>query len=187
MKNKFQKFIISTLLLVTPFVCQAMSKPDYGQVDIVVKNNQPCFYLAGYTREVAVANDNNKLTYAIVSEGSEDLFIVNNVYLDIPNSPQSCLSLSKMEALTSEPNISIDKPYWIELKLGIKDDFINGANYVSEFCVSENKSRLSIVEVDYKINPDPFENAAAYCTNELLEEERSWFQELKEWLSGLFR
>nr|WP_317200917.1 hypothetical protein [uncultured Psychrobacter sp.] len=186
MKNKVQKFLISTLLLITPFVSQAMSKPDYGQVDIVVKNNQPCFYLSGYTREVATADDTNKLTYAILFEGSKDLFIVNNVYLDIPNNPQSCLLVTDMEALTSEPNISLDKPYGIELKLGIKDEVINGANYVSEFCVTEKNSRYKIVEVDYKINPDPTKNATDYCSNKEFKEEKSWFQELKEWLSGFF-
>ena len=186
MKNKFQKFLISALLLITPIISQAMSKLDYGQVDIVVKNNQPCFYLAGYTREVAVAEDTNKLTYAIVFEGSEDLFLLNNIYLDIPNSPKTCLPVSAMNTLTDESNIILNKAYGVELVLGIKDEVINGANYVSEFCLSENESRLSIVEVDYEINPDPSKNATAYCTNELLEEERSWFQELKEWLSGFF-
>lgn len=186
MKNKVQKFLISTLLLTTPFVSQAISKPDYGQVDIVVKNNQPCFYLSSYTREVAVADDTNKLTYGIVFEGSKDLFIVNNVYLDIPNSPQSCLSVSDMKVLTSEPTISLDTPYGIELKLGIKDDFTNGANYVSEFCLTKQNNEYKVVEADRgRVTPNSDE-VTNYCTNELLEEEKSWFQELKEWLSGFF-
>ncbi len=186
MKNKFQKFLISALLLITPMISQAMSKPDYGQVDIVIRNNQPCFYLAGYTREFAVAEDTNKLTYAIVFEGSKDLFIVNNVHLDIPNSPQSCLSVSDMGALTSKPTISLDTPYGIELKLGIKDEVINGANYVSEFCLIKENNEYKVVEADRgRVTPNSNE-VTNYCTNVLLEEEKSWFQELKEWLSGFF-
>lgn len=186
MNHNLQKIVIFTLMLGISTTSQAMSKNDYGQVDIVVKNNQPCFYLSGYTREVATADDINKLTYGVVFEGSKDWFIVNNVYLDIPNNPQSCLLVTDMQALTSEPKISLDKPYGIELKLGIKDAFINSANYVSEFCVTEKNSRYKIVEVDYKINPDPTKNATNYCSNREFKEKKSWSQELKEWLSGFF-
>lgn len=52
MNHNFQKVMISTLMLGTSITCQAMSKSDYGQVDITVKNNQPCFYLSDYTRDV---------------------------------------------------------------------------------------------------------------------------------------
>lgn len=186
MNNNFQKLAVGALMLITPIISQATSKHDYGQVDIIVKNNQPCFYLSGYTREVIVAEDTNKLTYAIISEGSKDLFIMNNVYLDIPNSPQSCLSVLKMEALTNKPTISLNKPYWIELKLGVKNEFINGANYVSEFCLIEDKNGSSIVKVDYKINPNPSKNAIPYCSIKEFEESKSWLQELKEWLQGFF-
>lgn len=186
MKNNFQKIIIGILMFIIPIISQAMSKPDYGQVDVIIKNKQPCFYLSGYTREVTAADDTNKLTYGIVFEGSKDLFIVNNVYLDIPNSPQSCLSVTDMEALTKETTISLDKPYGIELKLGIKDDFINGANYVSEFCLTEDNGNYEVLKADRgRVNPNSDE-VINYCTNELLEEEKSWFQELKQWLSGFF-
>ncbi len=91
-----------------------------------------------------------------------------------------------MKILTDESTIICNKPYGIELVLGIKDEFINGANYVSGFCAFKNESRLSVVEVDYKINADPSKNATAYCTSTELKESESWFQKLKEWLSGFF-
>lgn len=176
MNNKFWKILAGILIPIIPIISQAMSKPDYGQVDITIKDSQPCFYLSGYTREVSAAEDTNKLVYAIIFEGSKDLFIVNNVYLDIPNSPRSCLSVSEMEALTSEPIISLNKPYGVELKLGIKDEFINGANYVSEFCLIEDKNRSSIVKVDYKINPNSSKNATAYCSSKEFKKIKAGFR-----------
>lgn len=187
MNNNFQKIVIGILVLIIPIISQAMSKRDYGQVDVTIKDSQPCFYLADYTREVAAVDDNNKLTYAILYEGSEDLFIVNNVYLDISNSPQSCLPVSEMEALTSEPTISLNKPYGIELKLGIKDELVNGANYISEFCLAKNNGEYVVVKANRgRVTPNSDE-VTNYCTNELLVEEKSWFQRLKKWFIGLFK
>lgn len=186
MNHNVQKVIISTLLLGTSITCQAMSKPDYGQVDITVKNNQPCFYLSDYTREVELEKDINKLKYAIVSEGAKDLFIVHNTYLDIPNSPQSCLPISEMEALTNQPTTSLDKPYGVELKLGIKDEYSNGANYVSEFCITKNNNAYKIIEADRgRVTPNSDE-VTNYCTDKELEENKGWFQKLKEWVKGFF-
>lgn len=186
MNHNFQKVMIITLMLGTSIKCQAMSKPDYGQVNITVKDGQPCFYLSGYTREVELEKDVNKLTYAIVFEGSKDLFIVHNTYLDIPNSPQSCLPISQMEALTSKPTISLNKPYGIELKLGIQNEYANGANYVSEFCLTKNNNTYKIVEADRgRVTPNSDE-VTNYCTDKELEDRKSWFQKLKKWVKGFF-
>lgn len=185
MTNSFRKTTLTALLFLIPCLGQATSKPDYGQVDIIVKNSQPCFYLSGYTRQVAQDSDPNKLVYAILFRGSRDLFIVHNTYLDIPNNPQTCLPVSAMESLTAEATVIPNKPYGIELILGIENDYSNGANYMSEFCLAEDKGRFSIVEVDYKKNPNPDDNAIAYCSNKELKEQKSWFQILKEWLRSI--
>jgi len=186
MNHNFQKVMISTLILGTSITCQAMSKPDYAPVNITVKNNQPCFYLSGYTRKVKLEKDINKLTYAIVFEGSKDLFIVHNTYLDVPNSPQSCLPISEMEALTSQPTISLYKPYGVELKLGIEDEHSNSANYVSDFCITADSDDYKIVEADRgRVTPNSDE-VTNYCTDNELEERKGWFQKLKEWVKGFF-
>lgn len=186
MNHNIQKVIISTLIIGTSVTCQAMSKPDYGQVDITVKNNQPCFYLSSYTREVELEKDVNKLTYAIVFEGSKDLFIAHNTYLDIPNSPQSCLPVSQMQALTSQSTISLNKPYGVELKLGIEDEYSNSTNYVSEFCITEDSNDYKIVEADRgRVTPN-LDEVTNYCTDNKLEEKKGWFQKLKEWVKGFF-
>lgn len=186
MNHNIQKVIISTLMLGTSITCQAMSKPDYGQVNITIKNNQPCFYLSGYTREVELEKDINKLTYAMVFEGAKDLFIVHNIYLYIPNSTQSCLPISEMEALTSQPTISLDKPYGVELKLGIEDEYSNSANYVSEFCITADRDDYKIVEADRgRVTPNSDE-VTNYCTDKELQERKDWFQKLKEWVKGFF-
>ncbi len=186
MNHNVRKVMITTLMLGTSITCQAMSKPDYGQVNITVKDDQPCFYLSGYTREVELEKDVNKLTYAIVFEGSKDLFIVHNTYLDIPNSPQSCLPISEMEALTSQPTIRLNKPYGIELKLGIRNEYVNGANYVSEFCIIKNNNTYKIVEADRgRVTPNSDE-VTNYCTDNELEERKGWFQKLKKWVKGFF-
>lgn len=184
MNHNFQKVMIFTLMLGTSITCQAMSKPDYGQVDITVENNQPCFYLSDYTRDVELEKDVNKLIYAIVFEGAKDLFIVHNTYLDIPNSLQSCLQLSQMEALTNQPTISLDKPYGVELKLGIKGEFTNGVNYISEFCITEDNGDYKIVEADRGRVPPNSDEVTNYCTDSELEERKGWFQKLKDWVKS---
>lgn len=185
MKYKFRKLIIFNLILTASFTCQAMSKPDYGQVDIAIKDNQPCFYLSGYTSEVESEKDINKLTYAIVFEGAKDLFIVKNTHLDIPNSPHSCLPVSEMQALTNQSTIILNKPYGIELKLGIKNEYSNGANYTSEFCIIENQNDYEIVEVNRgKVTPNSDE-VTNYCTDKKLEERKSWFQKFKDWIEKI--
>ncbi len=182
MNHNVQKVIISTLILGTAITCQAMSKPDDGQVNITIKNNQPCFYLSGYTRKVELEKDISKLTYAIIFEGSKDLFIVHNTYLDIPNTPQNCLPISEMEALTSQPTINLDKPYGIELKLGIESEYANGANYVSEFCITKNNNTYKIVEADRGRVAPNLDEVTNYCTDNELEESKGWFQKLKDWV-----
>ena len=91
-----------------------------------------------------------------------------------------------MEALTSQPTVSLNKPYGIELKLGIQNEYANGTNYILEFCITKNHNTYKIVEADRgRVTPNSDE-VTNYCTDNELEERKGWFQKLKKWVKGFF-